>query len=265
LLEVIFAREGTMRGAFVAAALAAPALSIAQQAEQPPKPPYTVTGNVAVTNDYRFRGLSQTMKRAALQGGFDYAHSNGVYLGNWNSNVSSAVYPNASLEMDFYGGYKHAFGNVTADFGFIYYYYPGSLATLTNAQTGTTARREVDNKELYVGGVWKWLSLKYFHSVGDLFSIPETKNSWYLDGTASFPVTANWGGIAHVGRQKVNKWDDASYTDYRLGVTREYGGFVFGAAWVDTTAKGAVYTYTDARRTMNLGKPGFVFSLAKTL
>jgi uncharacterized protein (TIGR02001 family) len=253
-----------MRKSILPLALAATAVVPAVAAAQAPAPS-PVTANVAVVSDYRFRGLSQTMTRPAVQGGFDYAHASGFYLGNWNSNVSSTVYPNANLEMDFYGGYKRAFGDFGLDLGFIYYYYPGSKATLTNPQTGRTATdTSIDNKELYVGATWKWLSLKYYHSIDDLFAVPDTKNSWYLDGSATFDLGSGWGVLGHVGRQKVKSWSDATYTDYKVGVTKDISGFVFGAALVDTNAKDVAYTYTDARKTMNIGKSGIVLSVSKT-
>jgi uncharacterized protein (TIGR02001 family) len=250
--------------AAVAAALSVPALAAAQTPAPSP-----ITANVGVVSDYRFRGLTQTMQRPAVQGGFDFAHSSGFYLGNWNSNVSSAIYPNANLEMDFYGGYKKAFGDVGADIGFIYYYYPGSLATLTNAQTGRTATGvKIDNKEIYLGGSWKWLSLKAYWAIDDLFSVPDTKNSWYLDGTANYDLGGGWGIVGHLGRQKVKGWRDASYTDWKLGVTKDIRGFVFGAAWVDTNAKGdpgQPYAYSDARKTnLDIGKSGLVLSVNRT-
>lgn len=247
----------------VASALAAPTLANAQAAAAPASP-HTITGNVGVFSDYRFRGLSQTMTRPALQGGFDYSHSSGFYVGNWNSNVSSTIYPNANLEMDFYGGFKKAFGDITGDIGLIYYYYPGSLAGFTNAQTGNTnTPGKVDNTEFYVGGTWKWLGVKYFHALGDFFSIPDTSGSFYLDGTATLDLGSGWGVVGHLGRQKVKNFSDASYTDYKIGVTKDISGYVFGVAVVDTNAKDVAYTYTDARKTMNIGKSGVVLSVSK--
>ena len=70
-------------------------------------PQHTFTGNATLVSDYRFRGITQTFKLPAVQAGFDYAHSSGVYLGTWASNVSNNVYANgAGLEWDFYGGYQ---------------------------------------------------------------------------------------------------------------------------------------------------------------
>ena len=59
-------------------------------APQPPeaKPDYTITGNFGIYSQYIFRGLTQTDQKPAFQGGFDYAHTNGIYLGTWGSNIS---------------------------------------------------------------------------------------------------------------------------------------------------------------------------------
>ena len=105
---------------------AAPAAAPA--AAKAPEPDYTLSGNLGIFSDYRFRGVSQTNKLPAIQGGVDLALKNGLYLGNWNSNVDSTMYNGASIEMDFYGGYKATFGDFGLDVGGIYYYYPGTGA-----------------------------------------------------------------------------------------------------------------------------------------
>ena len=78
--------------------------------------PGPFTANVTLTNDYRYRGISQSNFNPAIQGGFDYAHESGFYIGNWNSSISwisdaVSTLPNQStsapIEMDFYAGYKH--------------------------------------------------------------------------------------------------------------------------------------------------------------
>jgi uncharacterized protein (TIGR02001 family) len=95
------------------AAAAAFTTSVAQAQTPAPTAEHTVTGNMTIATDYRFRGISQTFGEGfftpgpAIQGGIDYSHSSGVYLGNWNSNISGNQYPNgSSIEMDFYGGWK---------------------------------------------------------------------------------------------------------------------------------------------------------------
>jgi uncharacterized protein (TIGR02001 family) len=141
---------------------AAPAAAPA--AAKAPEPDYTLSGNLGIFSDYRFRGVSQTNKLPAIQGGVDLALKNGLYLGNWNSNVDSTMYNGASIEMDFYGGYKATFGDFGLDVGGIYYYYPGTGANpaLVSAKNG----------ELYIGGSWGPLTAKYNYAVTDFFGAP---------------------------------------------------------------------------------------------
>jgi uncharacterized protein (TIGR02001 family) len=231
-------------------ALAMPALAAAQAASSP------VAGNLSLVSDYRFRGLTQTFEEPALQGGFDYAHASGFYLGNWNSSISDTFFAGSPLEMDFYAGYKPTFGDVALDLGILYYYYPGSDA----AGIG-----RIDNTELYAGAAWKWLSAKYFHAVSDFFGAPDTKNSNYIDLTASFSFGAGWGLVGHVGHQKVKNASALDYTDYKLGVTKDVAGWVLGAAFIDTDADETVYTFTSGGgKSMNVGDSTLVLSVGKT-
>jgi uncharacterized protein (TIGR02001 family) len=218
-----------------------------------PASDHTFTGNFGLFSEYRFRGISQTFKKPAIQGGFDYSHSSGIYLGNWNSNVNEgAGYPSGNLEMDFYGGWKKAWGDWGLDLGGIYYDYPGTDANRTLGTAiisprpgGATHTGAVNNKELYIGGSWKFLSLKYNHSTGDYFSQPGTKGSHYLDLTGTYDLGNGWGIVGHVGSFKLKNWDigtdatKANYTDYKLGVTKDISGWVLGASYITTNGKGS--------------------------
>jgi uncharacterized protein (TIGR02001 family) len=231
----------------VAAALAVPTLAAAQAAAASP-----VAGNISLVSDYRFRGLTQTFEEPALQGGFDYAHSSGFYVGNWNSSIADTFFGGSPLEMDFYAGYKPTFGDITLDLGILYYYYPGSSP-------------KIDNTELYAGATWKWLSAKYFHAISDFFGVDDTKGSNYIDLTANFPFGAGWGLVGHIGHQKVKNFSDADYTDYKIGITKDIRGWVLGAAFVDTDAESGSYTFTSGGgKSMNVGDSTVVFSVSKT-
>jgi len=236
--------------AAVAATLLVPGLAAAQAASP-------ITGNMSLVSDYRFRGLTQTFEEPALQGGFDYAHSSGIYLGNWNSSISDSFFAGSPLEMDFYGGYKGAAGPLGYDIGALYYYYPGSNL----AGVGT-----IDNLEVYAGVSWKFLSLKYFHAVSDFFGVPNTDGSNYLDFSATWDLGQGWGLNGHIGHQKVENVANADYTDYKLGITKDVGGWVFGAAFIDTDAEDSAYTFTNAAsgKTVNVGDSTVVLSVSKT-
>ncbi|MDE2600230.1 MAG: TorF family putative porin [Rhodocyclaceae bacterium] len=235
--------------AAVAAACAAPA--IAQQAA--PAPEHTFTANVGIVSDYLFRGISQTKGEPAIQGGFDYAHSSGLYAGTWLSNVSwyNDANPGASksLEFDLYGGYKGSFGS--SDFGYdlglIRYSYPG---------THPDGSVSPNTTEVYGAVSWKFLALKYSHVISENFvawgtsnGVAKSRNSHYLELNANYDLGDGWGLLGHVGHQKVADYDNAgqpgsvtadgvaSYTDWNIGVSKDVGFGVVAVKYSDTNAK----------------------------
>ncbi len=96
------------------------------QSEEPPKKqivwnaPENISGSVWLTTDYVFRGISNTDENPAVQGSLDYTFK-GFYIGIWGSNTS---FTDAAIEIDYYGGYAGAFGNLGYDVMVIYYTYP---------------------------------------------------------------------------------------------------------------------------------------------
>lgn len=196
---------------------------------------WSFTANAGLFTDYRFRGVSQTNRKPAFQGGFDFSHKLGFYAGNWNSNVDANFYNGANLEMDFYGGYKGAVGDFTYDAGVLYYYYPGS---------GVAGSTKIDNTELYIAGGWGPVSLKYSYAVSDFFGFTDSKGAYYLDGTVTFPLTKEFSLVGHLGYQgnlkndaRIPEFDgsrQSSITDWKLGVTYDLKGWTLGASYIDT-------------------------------
>lgn len=273
----------------VASAFAVPSLATAQTAPAAaPASPHTFTGNMSLVSEYRFRGIDQTFGKPAIQGGFDYSHTSGFYVGNWDSNVNSgAGYPSGNLEMDFYGGWKGSWGDWGLDVGTIYYYYPGTnvsaangtTGVFTNPRTGTVHTGSVHNQEIYLGGSWKWLSLKVYDAISDYFSLPGTKNTYYWDLSANYDMGDGWGLVGHIGKLKLKGWSNGTvptngdYTDYKLGVTKDLSGWVLGATFVGTNAHGNCATgefycfgnmASGATSTKNAGRSTIVLSVSKT-
>ncbi|MCF8176351.1 MAG: TorF family putative porin [Burkholderiaceae bacterium] len=231
--------------AVVAGALSLPAFVMAADAS-----PHAFTGNAGLVSNYVFRGISQSGGKAALQGGFDYAHASGLYAGTWASNVNWVTdnyggtgLPSASnsLEIDVYGGYKGAItDDVGFDVGLITYNYPGS-----NTTVGGTFLKP-DTTEVYGALSWKWLTVKYSHSTTALFgwgktsgALNKTSGSGYLEINGAFDLGDGWGINAHVGDQKIKGNGPASYTDYKLGVSKDAGYGVFGLAVTGSSSNGS--------------------------
>lgn len=217
----------------------------------PPPPEHTFTANVALYSQYIFRGLTQTDRRPAIQGGFDYSHASGFYAGLWGSNISwiSDFNPgvSASLELDTYLGYKN---NITDDIGYdvgyLRYNYPGNYHGVTKA----------DTDELYGALSWKWITAKYSHSVGDkTFGVANSRNTYYADLTAAVPLPSDLTLTLHVGRQKYKGSIDGvsnnalSYTDWKVELAWAFAkDWSAGAGYTDTNARRDVYTPASTGR-----------------
>lgn len=112
-----------LAGLSIVALAAAPALA---QDAAAPTPALTITGGATLTSDYRFRGISQSNKRFALQGTLGVTTAAGFYVGTWGSSIDDYVAGGSDQEIDLYGGYKKTINGSTVDVGVLYYYYPGS-------------------------------------------------------------------------------------------------------------------------------------------
>lgn len=207
---------------------------------------HTVTANVGFVTDYIYRGLTQTTHKPALQGGVDYSHASGFYAGLWGSNVSwikdsvALTTGDKGLELDTYLGFKGAVAEVSYDLGAVRYNYLGS----GKADTGngfTTA----DTAELYGAATYKLVTAKYSYSVLDGFlTTPNAKGTSYFDLTANYTLEESGVGLsAHVGRQDIKNHPLPSYTDYKLSASKDFSGYVVGAALTSTNA-GPAWTYT---------------------
>ncbi len=214
-----------------------------------PEPDYTFSYNVGAVTDYRYRGISQTRLKPALQGGVDFAHKSGFYVGTWASTIKwiKDAGGSADLELDIYGGYKGTYGDFGYDVGVLTYNYPDhSLAISPNTQ------------EIYLAGTWGPATLKYSHAVSNLFGFDDSKNSWYLDLSATFDLGNGWSVVPHIGHQKVRNWSAASYTDYSITLAKDFGnGLSASAALVDTDSNNAYLSPTGK----NLGRGGVVLGV----
>jgi len=98
--------------------------------------------------------------------------------------------------------------------------------------------------------------------------VPDTKGTNYVDLSANYDFGGGWGAVGHIGRLKVHNFSEANYTDYKLGVTKDLSGWIFGAALVATNAKGGsgeAYSFAKVNgSTYDAGKTTIVLSVGKT-
>lgn len=223
--------------AAAAAALAASTLATPALADS------SLAFNVGAVTDYRYRGISQTRLKPALQGGLDYT-AGSFYVGAWGSTIQwiKDGGGGADVEIDIYGGYKFELAKGTVlDLGVLTYQYP------SNGLKPSANTTEVYGA-LTVGPV----TAKYSQSTSNLFGFAGSKGSGYLDISGSFEV-AGITVTPHIGRQTVKNNGAYTYTDYAITLSKEIGGVVWSAALVDTDTK--AYTGPGGK---DLGKASIV-------
>ena len=244
-----------MKKTILAVSLAA--LTLPAFAQTAPEPDFTIEGNFGLFSDYRFRGISQTDLKPALQGGFDLTHKSGFYAGTWASSISEYTsFNGAGMEIDFYAGYTFELGGIGVDIGNLYYYYPGS-----NGEGGP----KPNTNEIYLGLSYGPLSLKTSYSTSDYFGLADSDGTLYYDLSAEFPLGNDVTLTAHVGYVDIK--NGVTGTDYKIGVAKDFAGFTFGLDYIanngnwktaNTGVEISPGTFKD------LGKNGVVLSVSKS-
>jgi uncharacterized protein (TIGR02001 family) len=263
------------RSTLAALALAAlvPTAAFAQAtpaAAPAPEPEWTFTGNLGLYSQYVFRGITQTNEKPAVQGGFDVGHKSGFYAGTWASNISwlsdIGTGASASMEWDFYGGYKGSLpADFTYDLGVLYYWYPGTYPS-TYYIPGTA---KPNTTELYAALTWKFLTFKYSWSANpQTFGIANSRGSQYLDLTASYDIIEKVSDaigkvtvFGHVGKQYFSNNSFYDYSDWKVGASTEIYGVTVGIYGTGTNAQDAAYTNSYGK---NISANQFVAYLQKT-
>lgn len=192
------------------------------------------SANVALSTDYRFRGISQTTEDPALSGGFDYAYTPlGFYAGVWASNLDFGV-PDpdpADLEIDYYAGFSGEVGQgIGWDIGGLYYSYPGS-------DTGPGVA-DYDYFEVYGSLGYDFGS---FDVSGGLSYSPdyffESGDALYVSADVGIPLPGDFSLAGHIGHQSIDdnaQFGTPDYLDWSVGVSKSYGIFSFDLSYVDT-------------------------------
>lgn len=192
---------------------------------------FSVNGGVTLVSDYRFRGISQSNRRLALQGTLSLSHESGPYATLWGSSIDDYVAAGADAEIDLILGYRRTFGGTTIDAGILYYYYPGA----GNANT--------DFVEPFVsvahtfGPVTAKVTAAFAPSQAALTVGAGDEDNFYLAGDLSAaipetPITLT----AHVGHSFGPSYLTIGdgYTDWSLGATATFGNLSLGLSYVDT-------------------------------
>ena len=230
--------------------VATPALA---QETAPPKP-ITVSGSVGLVSEYRFRGVSQSDRELAVQGGFTIAHESGLYIATWGSNLSGwGTFGGANMELDLVAGFKKTFGPATVDVGATWYMYPGGFNNTDFIEPYFKLSGVAGPVNLLAGVAYapKQQALGAWYATGadaaaGVYTDPNDKNdNLYLWGDFSAPIPGTkFTPKAHIGYSHGNKGlgpfatsvaPTGEYWDWMAGVDwAVYGPITLGVSYIDT-------------------------------
>ncbi|GLR48726.1 TorF family putative porin [Sphingomonas astaxanthinifaciens] len=217
-------------------------------------PPFTVTGGTSLVSQYRFRGISLSDEKPAIQGTINLTHASGAYAGAWASSLDGfGELGGSNLELDLYGGYKLPVGKATLDAGVLYYAYPGSKG-------GTFEFFEpYANVSLPVGPA----TAKFGAAIAPSQKAIGGKGNVYLFNDNSLPIAGTPVSLtSHVGWSKgdTTLTPGGHYLDWSLGAAASWRNLNASLAWVDTDinrrdalAAGATKTIVDGAVVLSLG------------
>lgn len=235
--------------AALALAFGAPAAQASDAA-----PAHALSFNASLTSDYRYRGLSQTRRQPAIQGGADYTHSpTGFYAGAWASSIKwiKDLGGDAGAEIDMYAGKRGEWtsGGASYDVGVLYYAYPSN-----------ELNPDADTVEVYGQVGFGPAYVKYSHSTSNLFGTADSKGSGYLDLGANVELMPGLVLNLHAGRQMVANNGAYSYNDFKIGVTKDLGYASLAVAVIGADT----HAYVSPVNGKNLAAASAVISISKT-
>ena len=217
-------------------------------------PVVTVSGAATIASDYRFRGVSQSDRNMAVQGGVTIAHRSGIYVGTWGSNLAGwGTFGGGNMELDLIAGYKARLNDTgTFDVGLTWYMYPGGAAKTDFAEpyvklSGTTGPATLTAGAAYAPkqqAIGKWYASGADAAAGTYTNPGAKDDNLYLwgDGAiaiAGTPVTAkahvghSWGQDG-LGPNATAVAPTGAYWDWSLGADVTFDGLTLNVSYVDT-------------------------------
>lgn len=220
----------SIRGVIAATLLAGTALAatpaFADEADAPKE--FTISGSAAIVSQYRFRGISQSDNKPAVQASITVSHESGFYISTWGSSTSgdftnTPIAPGGT-EIDVYGGWAKQLGAVKVDVGGYGYIYPSAPINNYYEIYGSVAGT--------VGPVTAKAGINYAPGQTYFNTFGVTNHNVYVYGELS-------GGIPGT---PIALHSHLGYTDGGLRYAKNYVDFSVGASvtWKNLTLDASV-------------------------
>lgn len=205
--------------------VAAGALLMSAPAALAQDAPFSFSGTVALTSDYIFRGVSQTLEDPAVQASLTVANDSGFFAGIWGSNVDFGV--DEDIEIDYSVGFSNSVDNLAYTVGAYYYTYPGAPDALDYdyLEFGLNLSYTVD---MVTPTASVYYSPDFFAGTGA---------AWYVTGGLAVAPTDIFKVYANIGLQTIDDVPD-DVLDWNIGVSATWEALTFDLKYTDTDIDG---------------------------
>lgn len=215
-----------------------------------PASAWTQSGNLAISSNYIWRGVSQNANTVAISGGYDVAHTSGLSAGAWLASAGDGYNSEYNTELDLYANYGFKVSGVDLSVGYIAYVYQGgsyanfSEVNVSATFAGVTAKvsKEITNAAAGTG----FSDFGYYYELGYTYSIAAVKG---LD------LGLHYGWADKNGASRKEE-------DYSVSLTYPVAGFVATAAYSNTP--GSVAQFSSASASSQINGDLYSLSLKKT-
>ncbi len=202
-----------------------------------------LSANIGVVSNYFFRGVTQTDDKAAVQGGLDWVHGTGIYVGTWLSNVDfesdgvdkngEAFKSDANYELDLYAGWdfdQWLPENFSLGINTIYYAYPDSQIEDRDPDgngINTNQDEDIDYYEIGASAGWRWISAGVQYTVwGDVDDGPYQDGDVYYYAGLDFELPKGFAIGGLIGYSDFDDDDFANeYTHWSVTLSKDAGKF----------------------------------------
>lgn len=225
--------------------------------------PVTVTGSATLTSDYRFRGVSQTDREMAVQGGLTVAHDSGVYAGAWGSNLAGwGTFGGANMELDLFAGVVLPIGGGKLDTGLVWYMYPGGADETDFAEIYAKLSGDIGPLSLTAGVAYapkqEALGKVFLTGAAAAAGLPDNpgdkEDNLYVSGDAVYAIgNAPVSLKAHIGYSDGNAGlgpngtsiaPTGTYFDWSLGAeVTPIKGLTLSVSYIDSDISAAESAY----------------------
>jgi uncharacterized protein (TIGR02001 family) len=231
----------------------------------------SLTGNMTINSDYKFRGISLSQNGPAIQGGIDYNHSTGLYIGNWNSSMRGVpnmnnddVDSNSGMQSNVYAGWrKDVYKGITVDVGTISYLYPQA--------TSGGSKINYSTNEVYAGVGYGPVAVKYSQTTSNYFGLNNSSGTQYYQADVKQGLgiinsaLKDLSVVAHYGHTQVANNSNLNYNDMNIGAIYSFPGkWDLAARYYTNSSMSNKFKQYNSWNGTNFYQNAFVASVTKT-